>query len=313
MSSKRIIELDVARAFAMLYIVGFWHLKDYLFPNIKEILTFKGSSDITNIMLGSFMFISGILLSKYKFENAKAIVTFLKKRIKRFYLLYCIATLLFYISGIIPNVKLFLTTIFGVSTYILPQPYTLWFLSMLSSFYVITPLVGYLSQKIKVDCILIYILIYLTLFFLNGEFIKIDTRFFYCFPAYFIGLKLKTEIIKDINIRYLLLALPLYAILLYMRYKGYHVHYTDVLCGVFLFLVICKYLSGVFGKNILTAINLLSYASMCMYLFHRLIYGFIRDHFTEYFSLYIAILVLFVVFLISYFIQKVYDQLRYVL
>ena len=64
MSSKRIIELDVARAFAMLYIVGFWHLKDYLYPNIKEILTFKGSSDITNIMLGSFMFISGILLSK---------------------------------------------------------------------------------------------------------------------------------------------------------------------------------------------------------------------------------------------------------
>lgn len=91
MDKKRIVYIDIVRALAMLYIVGFWHLKDYLSPELNTALTFRGSSDFTNIMLGTFMFISGMLLSKYKFENLKDVASFLYKRIKRFLylILYC--------------------------------------------------------------------------------------------------------------------------------------------------------------------------------------------------------------------------------
>lgn len=146
MDNKRIVYIDIARALAMLYIIGFWHLKDYLSPDIKEALTFKGSNDITNIMLGAFMFISGMLLSRYKFDKMGDVFSFLYKRMKRFYILYFIAALLFYFSGIIPELKIFVTTVLGISSYILPQPYTLWFISMLFSFYLLTPFVGLLSN-----------------------------------------------------------------------------------------------------------------------------------------------------------------------
>lgn len=311
MDNKRIVYIDVARALAMFYIIGFWHLKDYLSPDIKEALTFKGSNDITNIMLGAFMFISGILLSKYKFEKIKDIVSFLFKRIKRFYILFFITALLFYTSGLIPNVKILMTTILGVSTYILPQPYTLWFISMLFSFYLITPFVGLLSKKLKIDIIYICLLIYVLLIIINTQFSHIDTRLYYCFPAYFMGVKMGVKgVDKVFTVVLSIYYIILYALFIYLRYKGVSVHYLDLFCGILIFISVCKLLSKILNKRVLLILYYLSYASMCMYLFHRLIYYYIQCHFADYFSIPLALFALLIVFISSFVIQKAYDSLR---
>lgn len=313
MDNKRIVYIDIARALAMLYIIGFWHLKDYLSPDIKEALTFKGSNDITNIMLGAFMFISGTLLSKYKFEKTRDIVSFLYKRLKRFYILYLISAILFYASGLIPNVKILITTILGVSTYIQPQPYTLWFISMLFSFYLITPFVGLLSKKCNVDIIYICLLVYVLLIILNNQFSPIDTRIYYCFPAYFMGIRMGVmgmEKYKVFSVVLSIYYIILYALFIYLRYKGVSVHYLDLFCGILIFISVCKLLSKLLNKRVILILYYLSYASMCMYLFHRLIYYYIQCHFADYFSIPLALFALLIVFISSFVIQKGYDYLR---
>jgi surface polysaccharide O-acyltransferase-like enzyme len=311
MDNKRIVYIDIARALAMLYIIGFWHLKDYLSPDLKETVTFKGSNDITNIMLGAFMFISGTLLSKYRFEKIKDITYFLIKRIKRFYILYFITALLFYISGLIPNIKILTTTILGVSTYILPQPYTLWFISMLFSFYLITPFVGLLSKKYSIDIIYIGLLFYVLLIILNTQLSPIDKRIYYCFPAYFMGIKMGIKgVDKVFSVALLIYYIILYVLFIYLRYKGVSVHYLDLFCGIFIFISICKLLARTLNKRVLHIFYFLSYASMCMYLFHRLIYDYIKCHLADCFSIPLALFALLIVFILSFAIQKSYDYLR---
>ena len=278
-------------------------------PDIRDVLTFKGSNDITNIMLGTFMFISGMLLSKYKFENLKDVMSFLYKRIKRFYILYFIAALLFFLSGFIPDAKIFLTTILGVSTYILPQPFTLWFISMLFSFYILTPFVGLLSKRLKIDSIIICFIVFVFMIFFNSQISPIDTRFYYCFPAFFMGIRIGIEKENIFNAACLLGYIPLYAVFIFLRYKNISVYYLDLFCGILIFISICKLFSKILNKRALLIFNYLSYASMCMYFFHRLIYNFIKSHFANHFSIPLALLALIIVFVLSFAIQKTYDHL----
>ena len=143
-STNRILYLDVARTIAMLWIVGYWHLrvycgKDYTTPY----LSIPCDNYITNVVLGLFMFMSGFFISKYTFDvfisEAKS---FLYKRMTRFYLLYSMSAVLLFVMeyNALFGKKCLITTLTMTSTYILPQPRTLWFFSMVGSFYLVTPL-----------------------------------------------------------------------------------------------------------------------------------------------------------------------------
>ena len=70
MPKERILYLDTARVIAMLWIVCYWHVKDYVeIGDTHTALTLYGDVFITDIMLGVFMFLSGFFMSKYSFEN----------------------------------------------------------------------------------------------------------------------------------------------------------------------------------------------------------------------------------------------------
>ena len=135
----RIKYLDMARCIALLWIVGFWHLQG----SLTNDLSFWGDMDITCIMVGLFMFLSGFFMSKYRFDGTwKSFFSFMQKRFKRFYILYMIATILFFGIGYFGEKWMVVfTTLTALSTYILPQPLTLWFISMLFSFYFVTPFI----------------------------------------------------------------------------------------------------------------------------------------------------------------------------
>lgn len=137
----RNIQFDIARFLCVIWIVGFWHLVEYMNSDITTCCINSVTRNITNGVLGTFMFISGFFLSKYSFRNKTDVLNFFKKRLNRFYLLFFISAVLMYTFGLIPSVGLLFTTIFGLSPFILPQPPTLWFFCMLIGFYAITPLI----------------------------------------------------------------------------------------------------------------------------------------------------------------------------
>ena len=86
-SKERNFSFDIARAIAMIWIVGFWHATDYspqyAFFLKKQNFSFI-SSQLTATMLGTFMFISAYLLaSKNTFASRFDITNYFKKRVVR--------------------------------------------------------------------------------------------------------------------------------------------------------------------------------------------------------------------------------------
>lgn len=150
---ERNLQFDVARVLSMMWIVFVWHLSEYLDKDVRNILLFDGAYNVTTVALGTFMFISGYFLSKYKFENANDVKQFYLKRLKRFYFLFMLAAITMWIGGMNPENRTLITTLTGLSSFILPQPRTLWFFSMLMFFYFITPLLQSVYNALKIKSI----------------------------------------------------------------------------------------------------------------------------------------------------------------
>ena len=94
-TQHRIIEFDFIRGLCMLYIVGVWHLNNYLGADMQ----FKGDVFvyIKNAVLATFTFISGYMLRKYKFSSWHDVLVFYKKRVLRFYPLFLLSALSLFI------------------------------------------------------------------------------------------------------------------------------------------------------------------------------------------------------------------------
>lgn len=315
----RIAFIDISRTIAVLWIVGYWHLRVYCGNNyINPHISFEGDSYITDVILGLFMFISGFLISKYKFDHFKEeCISFYKKRFIRFYLLYAISILLLYIIGYnsLFGRSCIFTSLTMLSTYILPQPRTLWFFSMIASFYIFTP---FILKKIPISLIWSFVTIYgcsIILMILLPK--GIDPRFFWCFPLYFAGLcigKKKDNLFLLIRNTYVGgICLALFTIQILSIVKGYNCYFLQYITLPFgvVFLLYLSYLLSHLPISLIS--DKIAYASMCAYLFHREIYislmsiynlfGFNQPY---WFSL---ITFLPICFIISYYIQIVYDKI----
>ena len=319
-ANERITYLDVARSIAVLWIVGYWHLrvycgKDYIHPSIS----LPGDRWITNVVLGLFMFISGILISKYTFDHFKTdCISFYKKRLTRFYLLYAISIILLYMMGynsLFGRLSL-LTSLSMTSTYLPPQPRTLWFFSMIASFYVFTP---FILKKTPRSLLYSFIIIYggsALLMIISPR--GIDLRFFWCFPMYFTGLCIgrKNSILNMLTsnhywgILYITVSsLQIFLITFYSCRFAYLENFT-IPFGILLIL----YVSRLFSHPlIIKTTNIIAYCSMSAYLFHREIYLLLFEaykslqfNYPYWFS---AITFLPTCFVVCYSIQKVYDKI----
>lgn len=320
MPKERILYLDTARVIAMLWIVCYWHVKDYVeIGENHAALSIYGDQYITDIMLAVFMFLSGFFMTNYSFDHFFAdSKAFFKKRLTRFYFLYAISAIMLYLIGFNRGFQTLITTLTVTSTYILPQPRTLWFLSMLASFYIFTPLLmknGCKSLFIN-SLLLLSGGVILHLFLTNG----IDSRFFWCFPLYSIGLcigrnkKIMSLITKDI-VGVLSIVMTI-GIVVYlektMGTKG-GVYYLLFPFGIISILFVSKYLSKL---PIEPVVSLFAYCSMCAYIFHRVfysvlkkvIYGIIGYDFSY---LFCFLLFIPICLIGSYLIQYHYD--RYIL
>lgn len=308
MKKDRIYYMDIARSFAVLWIVGYWHLREYL----PQKVSFYGDASITDIVLGLFMFLSGFFLARYRFANFyKDVFLFYKKRFVRIYILYAISAVTLYLIGFNPDFHTLLTTLTATATYIPPSPNTLWFVTMLLSFYAFTPFVHCEGTAKSLLRMFLVFVLFVCLFVYEG----IDFRFFWCFPLYCLGLHMgKKPQFMNVLLKNKITAIStcvLICLFLFFYYYpvSYKIQYVILPFGIHLTLYLSRILAN---SHFNIIVEKVAYSSMCAYLFHRQLYYLLWDHchFSE-INLPVLLYCLFsiiVCFIVSYAIQYWYDR-----
>lgn len=129
--------IDGLRAVCALYIVGFWHLMDYVgaWPGYHNAVTQR----LTVMVLGLFVLLSGFLLGQGAVAPGWAgLRRFWSRRLRRIYPLYLLALLAFWGIGLI-GLKGVAKAALGLSMVWGPPPPTLWFVTALLVYYAVAP------------------------------------------------------------------------------------------------------------------------------------------------------------------------------
>lgn len=136
--------IDILRALSVLYIVGYWHLFNYIqgFPHANYY-----TEALTYTILGTFTFASGYLLAGRALGGGVAgLLAFYRRRLLRIYPLYAIALVIFVGIGLV-DATIATRAALLVSMLLPPAPPTLWFITMIMSFYLIAPLLINFAER----------------------------------------------------------------------------------------------------------------------------------------------------------------------
>lgn len=327
--SQKLVFIDYLRVFCILYVVGYWHIFDYT-------NTFSGyynyfTKSITEIVLGLLVFIAGFLAGKSSKKSRKS-YDFYMKRLVRIYPLYFVAVLLFYVFKIDSGLTLFKSLAF-VSMLYTPAPLTLWFITMIMLFYLVTPFISRLANNLSLQKYLFRVIFLIALLLAFCFFAKtLDGRLLMYFPCFAVGLycavnSVKFTFIKTKNLATILIIVFLIYSIFVVKNTTAQISdfYTIILHPVISsliktpFVLICSYLIFLLSyqaqqrfMNIKT-IEFISYSSYSMYLFHRPIFTIFKS---VYFPangtfqiLYLMTFGLIITIFISWSIQRIYDHL----
>lgn len=305
--SHRNLDLDALRSFAILYIVGFWHLYGYV-TRVTLLLTY--------CVLGLFSFISGLLLAtRYSLDTRSEIFEYYKRRFFRIYPLFFAALTGFLFMGII-----------GVSTYVksalltnmfIPEPLmTLWFVTMLVSLYAVAPmfLYNYSAMKaVMLTCTLLVGLV--TVHHLTGH---IDLRLPQYLAPFAIGIIVgrSTTLESTIRSKYVQgLCVTFFGGALWCfpcKHEVVQLIIVDmaIISSIPVFLSFGRCLAKRLPSQVL---EFISYASFVMYLLHRILFALSGKLYHSpnlpIAAIYYGCLVLPATIGLSYFVQRTYDKL----
>lgn len=307
---QRNIVFDIARAVCIIWIVCFWHMNGMIIFSQRffDLSESPNVLYVTNGVLACFTFISGFFLSKKVIKTPKDIFNFYKKRFSRFYIPLLITCLFFYIGGWLSTIQVG-STLCGFAQ-LLPPPYpkTVWYLSMLILFYILTPFILFLnktSYKIYTT-VFIYVLILMYHIFIQ----PVDERLLLYYWFYFIPFycQLNKLSLLIIGILSLCISLGLPALL----DKDFIMYDMIIRIGIsMLILMLIFFISWcIYRVNFMNKfLSLVAYSSMFAYLFHReifVLFKFLCN--TEFIHIYYVPLLWVFVFLFSYMAQKLYDN-----
>ena len=295
----------------MFYITAVLHLSYYLGSDQFLWHNMYGNS-LTWSCLGTFSFISGYLLAKkYCCDSTKQVLYFYKKRLLRFYPLFIISTICLYLIGF-NDIKQSIYGLLGLAPFVSFPPYTLWYISMMMVFYLLSPIVLIRDNKKRI----IRSVLLLSIFVVLSRFIHIDLRFIFNLLVYLLGVcatgfekslptltKTRGMILKALIIGlYILAFLNMGAINNVFLLRKI----VDIL-GIFVLFIVASLIKMDRCEKIIYKI---SYLSMSFYLFHRLTYWLFLEIYKPQnetvFLLYLILTVPIGMFM-SFYIQKSYD------
>ena len=312
MVSEKIEYIDISRAICMIWIVGFWHMQEYINVNIRFLSVFTDGS------LFCFAFISGLFLGKKRINSIVDALEFYKRRLLRLYPLFFLSATSFYIFKILFNAsficsfKQYILTVSGLACIFTPAPLTIWFIDAIIIMYLITPLINHLDKKNKK--FILYFSIWLPLLLLHLFFHIVDERFLTISILYFVGLIFGSYNISSSGFSQKLKTILELLVILVFLFLNHRFNVDNDFIHFLVSVVVCSFILDI-SKNIakIKAANKLlkyvSYSSMTCYLFHRQMLGIISKLLG---SIHIAIAYLIVfpiIIIISYYIQYGYDKL----
>lgn len=316
---QRDFRFDIARSICLFYIVAILHLSQYLGQSFYLYNTFIGRL-ITFSCLGLFTFISGYLIGKkYTFtptSSSKDILRFYKKRFIRIYPMFFLATILLCLIGFNSLLSSALGLI-GMASFVTEQPKTLWYVSMLILFYLLTPLVNRKSTLWKILMSTSIIVLFCTL----KLFIPVDTRFIFNLFFYCLGL-----VLSNINVRYfnrtdhsntilhiaVIVGFIAFLLLTNRFYQNTPALLFTSAIGVMALFSLSNLLSNIHNQAFSFFISFISYASMVCYMFHRFYYWAGLKVFspgTTVTKVIYMITIFTIGLVVSFFIQKRYDHI----
>jgi peptidoglycan/LPS O-acetylase OafA/YrhL len=306
---KRNIEIDALRSFAILYIVGFWHLYPY-YSRFTYLLTY--------CVLGLFLYISGLLLSRhYRYDTCGGIFNYYKRRFFRIYPLFFISLTVFLMMGIIDKDTYFKSAF--LTNMILPTHLmTLWFIAMISIYYLISPLFLYNYSFCK--AILFMCLCWAGLVIIHSLTGYIDLRLPMYLLPFVLGLMTARSSAIMINSfmrnRYLQgLCGALFLVALWQYSVGSEVTQLiivdiAIVSSIPLFVSLSSIITKWLPSQLL---EFISYASLVMYLSHKILFALSGKlyHSSNFLIqvLYYGCFVLPATIILSFFIQLAYDKL----
>ncbi len=318
--SGRLGLFDVLRAIAMLYIVGVWHLSDYLpKPHLRAIS--PAFFIFTNVCLGLFCFISGFLLTiKYDFAavppggRTSLLVEFFRNRFLRIYPLF-VLTLILYWQVLGSAVRPLLLSALLVSGVLDRQPGTLWFIGNLVVYYALFPMLS--LGRTTLWPIGVGLTLAVGALAIRKSFGGVDLRLLTYMAPFVFGIVVarKQWLFDALRGRWMAV---LSAVLLvsysfnpwWPPREGGPTILPQAMLGLAPMLWLGEWLSRLPGQAGFAA---LSYASFCVYLLHRVVYGITRHEWHTGTGIATALLLLGialpVTFAASYVLQHGYDKL----
>lgn len=304
---NRYFPFDLARCICVVWIVGFWHMRQYLSlelrPSERDLFVYKS---ITMGVLACFTFLSGYFLKKYEFHNSGDILAFYKKRFIRFYPLFVIAVVGLVVFG--STIQQGMLAILGLSMLYPPPIHTLWYFSMLLLFYLMPPILK-VRRDLWKSC---FSFIFLIILVLVTSYLFFDIRLFIYFPFYVLGLNISNHTVdKLLNPFSLAVSIVVFVVLCLWCQDNCFLQIVHSLCVVIAMLSFCKL---VFLDKITQPVSYIAEASMCAYLFHRPIYLIIvivMRNLTRYqfMTIPIALFSVVALFGFAYSIQSLYNRL----
>ena len=275
-SMKRDVTFDVVRAICIVEVVCFWHLTNYIDNSFISESAFYVFGWMTTIVMGTFAFMSSYFLKRKKMETRKDVWDFYVARFKRFWVLYFIASILLYLASSLAGQPWytsfgnFVLSLLGLTMFFQPMPPTLWYMVMLMFFYMLTPPILFIKDvKLKM---LLAVVLYVVLLLMQ-KFHWCDTRVIWYYPMYVLGLLLPDMVVKKIkeNVLFSFMggAVAVACTFLALYHSSYFSSYICI-AGFPIVLAVSELLAKV--KVVCRMATLVSYALLCMYLFHRHFY-----------------------------------------
>lgn len=313
---EKILSFDTARVISMFYIIGILHLSGYTGKSIAEN---EICVSVIWSTLGVFTFISAYLLgSRYNFSSISEIMVFYKKRLLRFYPLFLISSLALVAIGF-NSWDVTWKGLLGISPFWKPQQQTLWYIATLMFMYLITPALG--NGKLGRKVIIILGILVLA-FSIECIFHTVDSRFYYYFLIYAIGVvaakHFPNSSLRILSSKYVFFVIIIiYVAVLSIMLKEKEMRLLMLLNGYIGTLLILNLSSLLVKYNYFSGggkiVPFISYGSMCAYLFHRELYWCFLQIYTPRSSVLIWLYLFFVAFpvilITSYYIQKIYNNI----
>lgn len=268
--------IDLLRALLVVYVIAYLHLGGYIADGQRHV--HWATPAITNVVLGTFTFLSGYVLGTWKGKaSAAKLANFYWRRLLRIYPLYLLALTGFVLLWLC-DLQTAVKAAFAVSMLWPEPPMTLWFVTMIIVCYALAPALIIPSLR---RSLLTAAGLWLAMLAFNFGAHEIDPRMLTQFAAFVAGISCRRLDLRRVVSNHLSLLTVAFSVALIAAIATLHhpllgaiVAVPSVMLGPMLLLVVADRVPVELGQHRIMA--LLSYLSFSAYLFHRIVFEIVK-------------------------------------